>query len=569
MYNDAAEWATQDTDTKLGLFEFVKGVAWHDLEKTWFLQQYYGYGYPLPNSLRGKTLTRDDFDTNGGGLNNGGGSGGDSGSRTDCMCRPLRLTFEQSLRPWADGTKTQQKDGVYQNTWGTPPSESFSRAGKRWVAWGMKGPAKYMQAWQETPRCTRGRTYENVMSTEESELSGAGDNFTDATGGNQSMVKMIWACVGFEDLIPEECLCERDPRIRVCYTYSGESMASAETLSGGICRGGRDAMAYSEDLSFIAYNSNFENDSGLEVIQSGRLRAGVSCSYSADWSSFIADVLLAGVYASKALVKTKTIIGAGSAIFYGFKMADAIKNAAKGPIESFTGSCGVRRAQSPAVLDGCFTRTLTQNQEAVVLLQSNGKVLVRGKGRHKGTARVLSSFGLSVTMQRSDPDQIGPICCRTGNGVYSLAHTPGNPFASLGGLQTWARNNFFADGIDQVDNISNMNGEYGYRDGGGLNEACQLQIANVTPHSRGASVAGLFSTAQLNIAGQVITVENNTDLQHILTITDMNGQPLAQKTIAPMMDNSYDLSSWDVPQGVYIYQLSNGQHLQSGKIFKY
>jgi hypothetical protein len=558
MYEDASEWATQSEDIQLGLFEFVESTSWHDLEKTWFLQQFYGFGYPMPDHFKNKIPTRNDFDLNGGGIEN-----------TDCMCRPLRLTFNQSLNPRVDGIQTQQKDGIYQNTWGTPPSESFSKAGKRWVAWGIKGPAKYMQAWQETPRCTNGNTYENTMSSDEDDLSGAGTNFSSNTGGKQSIIRITWACVGFDDMIPENCQCERDPRIRVCYTYSGETMANAETLGGGWCRGGRGVAAYAEDHAFIAYNGNAANLDDIEIIDAGMMRAGVGCNYSVDWSDFLASLAKSGFYGVKAMAKAKTVVGIGVAVYYGIKLADEISNLFNGPEESFTGSCGSRTAQGPGLIEGCFTRQLNQNKETVVMLQSNGKVHVEGKGRHKGTARILSSFGLTTTMQRSDVDQIGPVCCRTGNGVYSLAHTPGNPFSSLPGLQSWARNNFIADGLDQVDYLGNMNGEYGFRDGGGINEECALQILNVTPRTTRPNFEGGATIANINVSGHTLQIENITDTEQNLIISDVSGRTFLIEKIAPLRNFSYDISVLNVPAGMYFYRLSGSGLTYSGKMVKY
>ena len=560
LYNIVSEWVTSTGDASVGLFDYLYAQdELHSLEKTWFLQQFYGYGYPLTDDLKGMVPERSDFDER----------GLTPTVSSECLCRPLRLTFQHSIRPEAEGIQTTSKDGVYENTWGTPPSQSFSRAGKRWVAWGMKGPAKYMQAWQESPRCTRGDNYATEMSFDESQLNGPGNNFADATGGNQSFVRMTWACVGFDDLIPESCLCERNPRVRVCYTYSGEAMAEAETLGGGVCRGGRSSLAFAEDMAFMAYNSDADNRDNAEVIESGTMRAGVSCGRSADWSGFIASVVKAGFYASKVFAKAKSGISILTSIYYGLKLADEIEKAANGPKQEYSGSCGKRTAVGPGLINGCFTRTLNQNSEAVALLQSNGTIRVEGKGRHRASGRILSSFGLTVTMQRSDPDQIGPICCRTGNGVYSLAHTPGNPWSGLSALQSWARNNFFADGLDQVDNINNLDGEYGYRDGGGINEECALQIENITPHDRSSEGQGDSQYSDIRFNGQSFGIVNTTDNRKELTIFNAAGQLVFNQIVSAGEDYTIDMPSTSWPSGIYMYQLKDGKVVESGKIFKY
>lgn len=554
MYDPVSLWAT-DPESGKNLFDFVNSQEeWNQLEKTWFLQQYLGYGYALPDALVGQIPSRGDFEK------------GNSTLRSSCLCRPLRLTFDQSIRPVTTGIQTQQKDGEYANVWGTPPSESFSKAGKRWVAWGMRGPAKYMQAWQETPRCTRGDTYENTMSFDANDLEGAGTNFSSVTGGNQSIVRMIWACIGFDEMIPEDCLCERNPRVRVCYTYSGQALAFSETLGGGWCRGGRGAAAFAQDNVFVAYNENANGLNAAEIIESGRVTAGSGCNRSVNWGDLGASLTKSALYASKALVKAKTVIGIGVSIFYANKLANEISNLWKIDLIQTTGSCGERTANGPSIIDGCFTRTLDQNKESVVMMQSNGKVHVEGKGRHKGSARVLSSFGLTVTMQPSDPDQAGDVCCRTGNGVYSLSHTPGNPHANLGGLQDWARGNFITDGLDQVDNVTNMNGHYGYRDGGGINEQCDLQLVNIAPSLR--SLSSESRGYKVDVFDQILSVQNSSDQQLEVVIHDVAGRVLAQHQVSPNMNRTVDYGSEPWPSGMYIARVSDGITTSIEKFYK-
>lgn len=120
-----------------------------------------------------------------------------------------------------------------------------------------------------------------------------------------------------------------------------------------------------------------------------------------------------------------------------------------------------------------------------------------------------------------------------------------------------------------MDNINNLNGEYGYRDGGGINEECALQIANRTPHGRSSEGQSDPQNFSIRFNGLSFGIENTTDQRKELNIFNSAGQLVFKKIVSAGEDYTLDMPSSSWASGIYLYQVRDGETVETGKIFKY
>ncbi len=440
-------------------------------------------------------------------------------------------------------------------------------------------PSGMDQVWIDSPRCTNGRTYKNAVGFDPDRLEGKGNEFT-KTGGNRAVLKYALACIGVESFVPSDCYCERDISVHVCYKYAARLDARSEIRGGGICRNGRFSRAYAEEIAFIAWTPDQQTLDDYEVLDANRWYAGSGCEQSTNWGEFLANVALTSLYAFKALKKPENVIDYALQVYYTDKLADQIKTLfSTKPIENNpTSSCGLAIApvQSGSVmLDNCIPLPLNVNRTMVVVLQSSSLLHVEGRGRFKDTnARVLSAYGLTGVIDRSEPHIVGEVCCRTGHAVYNIAGTPGFNGLTEAGLSSWVRSNFQARAVDLFDEIEPIHGQWGYR-GGGSRSDCRLEIVDGRSHDgqgfENYRVPTTLAELSLEQHGNMLLVKNGKPGQDWrLAIMDINGRTLHATAGGTMLQEWIDLSGFNWPAGLYVGFLEgSGHQRQVLKIIKH
>ena len=568
IFNPVSHWL--DEPSGMDLYQFVQTRHdWHLLEKTWLLQQFLYYGKPLRDEWIG-TLPPDPRGPVTGDDPPPPPPPGPSGGEGDeCRCLVLRLSINTSNDPEDGIIHIDDKNGNWENVWEVSDQQSFSKAGKMWYAYGMRGPAKYNQVWIDSPRCTNGRTYKNAVGFDPDRLEGKGEEFT-KTGGNRAVLKYALACIGVESFVPSDCYCERDISVHVCYKYAARLDARSEIRGGGICRNGRFSRAYAEEIAFIAWTPDQQTLDDYEVLDANRWYAGSGCEQSTNWGEFLANVALTSLYAFKALKKPENVIDYALQVYYTDKLADQIKTLfSTKPIENNpTSSCGLAIApvQSGSVmLDNCIPLPLNVNRTMVVVLQSSSLLHVEGRGRFKDTnARVLSAYGLTGVIDRSEPHIVGEVCCRTGHAVYNIAGTPGFNGLTEAGLSSWVRSNFQARAVDLFDEIEPIHGQWGYR-GGGSRSDCRLEIVDGRSHDgqgfENYRVPTTLAELSLEQHGNMLLVKNGKPGQDWrLAIMDINGRTLHATAGGTTLQEWIDLSGFNWPAGLYVGFLEGSNH---------
>ena len=541
MFDELSWWFGHPNGQNI--FQFVNSqLDWHIIEKLWFIQQFIYYGKALPdNHALVVPSTRDTTIINTGG---------------DCLCRPLRLTKSMEIRPFRGRTAIDNKNGNWNNVWGGDTNRFNGGNGKRWHAFGMRGPAKYKQVWIESPRCTDGQTFKNTIGYDSTRVNGSGNSFLPFTEGNKAIIKYVFGCLNIFDFTPDDCSCERQMGVRISYTYGSQANAEAEILGGGLCKVvngvARAAAAQAEDLAFLVWTDNADDPESYAIHRSALIGAGVSCNRGIDWGTFTANLIMAGVYAYKALKPAKEPWDPVIAYIYGGKLSEQINKLFTTNLISRTGGCGFRETLGSGMLDNSVNINLNINKTAVAVLQSNSIVHVEGMGRFKANARILSAYGMTGTILSSEPDVAGEVCCRTGSGVYSLAGTPGFPLLTENGLRPWVTARFFEQGIDLVDNINNIDGQFGYR-GGGIRPDCLLEITNPPISGLPPNLSEVTSTKiTLEQRGNYLYVNNGTESIWELTITDMMGK-IVYKNHGESIHNEFiSINDLTHSKGLYI-----------------
>ncbi|MCR9098783.1 MAG: T9SS type A sorting domain-containing protein [bacterium] len=191
-------------------------------------------------------------------------------------------------------------------------------------------------------------------------------------------------------------------------------------------------------------------------------------------------------------------------------------------------------------------------------------------------ARILSAYGLVGSLQRSDPDQVGEICCRTGHGVYSIATVPTDPeeniatIPPIGELQDFVEFSFLTQGIDLIDDISNINGEFGYR-GGGVRKDCLLEIVSGRSNDDSkpqTSESILKSPAELKQNGNTIWLnrDNSDSSPWHFSVYDLSGRLITEKDGNDTEAELIDLENESWPNGIYLGVLRSDKQIIPIKI---
>jgi hypothetical protein len=435
--------------------------------------------------------------------------------------------------------------------------------GKRWYAYSYEGAAKYQQVWIETARCIGGN---HKMEIDNLSPDGPG-SAAGPEGGNRSLLSYVFACVGIDDFRPQDCPCERPRRVRACWKYAAEGLVSVDRRSPG-CLNGRGVWGGATDVAVLASRYSDLDSASMPMPLAGNiLTAGAGCSMNFDEAKLLVNLFNVGynIYKTIKLAGTSGPVGLVGGAYYGNKAAKAIKDLFSDDYVNTSGSCGTVVTPAGVLLEGCEFFDLQPNRTRVIVLMSNSRVIVEGYGRYRGTARVLSSYALSGTVSRSDPDQTGQNCCSNGHGVYSLsAFYPGMNTASA---QQWVRSNFIAAGLQLIPGLNvNIPGEYGYR-GGGERPDCRLVI--VDGRSKEGSASALSRERCLEAAGGILWLRNHPEEQpwrfHLL---DAAGRILYTRHGIGSNMILYDFWSAQIPGGVYFAQFQSSFGMESLRVVK-
>lgn len=556
LFNPISSWLNNPNNQNF--YDFVanlEGVHLH--EKINVMQQFLYYGLQLKDAWAGalppnpQTLDWDDP-----GLP-------PIPRNKDCLCRPLRLTVSDLISPFNGDEPIDEKNGNYKAAYGgVEPTGFKNNRGRRWHAYGMKGPAKYQQVWIETRKCVNNYYGEGIGYTNEV-LDGEGENYVYAEP-NIAQLKYVFACIGVDDYMPEDCQCERQMQVDVCYRYDVHGYAESDQ-KGVACWNGRRAAAVASDYTFLAWKENEYSDDEFVPLDGVELQVAVGCESTPNWAEFLVNVGLAAFYAYKAIVASPSdgFIPALYSAYASNSLKEQIEQVSQTPIIKRSGTCGVEQGWNS--MKGCKKLDLNINQTMVVALISSSRVYAEGLGLYHANARILSSYGLVGSLQKSDPDQTGEVCCRTGHGIYSVATVPTENLDSdvdsapatippLDALQEWVREMFLGQGIDLIDDISNINGEYGYR-GGGARRDCLLEIVdsrNDKNENNEIVEAGLKSTTQLQQLGKSVWLRSSTPSAWHFSVFDLGGRILTETRGSDSNTELLNLEQQPWPTGLYL-----------------
>lgn len=537
LYRPLSHWL-YSPEPGSNLYSFVAGLGdAHYLEKASFIQQFFYGGHPLPDDQIGLMPSAPSVSIG-----------------QPCLCRPLQLMVKESAIPIDRLEMMNSEDGNYLPDYktGYETTQYFGSGdrGKRWYAYSYEGAGKYQQVWIETARCVGGnRKMEIDNLSPDGPGSAAGPE-----GGNRSMLSYVFACIGLDDFRPQDCPCERPRRVRACWRYAAEALVSVD-LRSGFCWNGRGIWGGATDVVVLASGySDLDSASMPMPLASNIITAGAGCSMNFDEAKLAVNLFNVGlnVYKTIKLLGVSTPIGIAGGVFYANKAAKSIKDLFSDDYVQTSGSCGTVVTPAGILLDGCEFFDLEPNRTRVIVLMSNSRLIVEGYGRYHGTARVLSSYALSGTISRSDPDQTGQNCCSNGHGVYSLsAFYPGMNTANA---QQWVRSNFIAAGLQLIPGLNlNISGEFGYR-GGGERSDCRLVI--VDGRSKEEASPATIQSRRLEAAGSILWLRNHPEEQtwrfHLM---DAAGRMLYTSQGVGGNVILYDFRSAQIPAGVYFVQL--------------
>ena len=203
----------------------------------------------------------------------------------------------------------------------------------------------------------------------------------------------------------------------------------------------------------------------------------------------------------------------------------------------------------------------------VVTLVSSSQLEVKGFGKYQSNARILSSFGLTGTLAKSEPEQTGPNCCSLGSGVYLLsAYCPGLTRSSL---RTWARERFmaylnFVPGI----NLDSMTGEYGYR-GGGARPDCALVVVQDRNDGAESALPTTISEGFLEVRGTAVWLFKQPEKQAWqFDLVDVNGKVIHSFNGDYTDSELIDLQEANIPAGLYFGQLRDKTGVKNIRLTK-
>lgn len=563
--------APDQESNNLDIFSFVNEQPWHNIEKSWFLQEYVYSGKPFPNNLKGYSPGNPNEEQQGPSFPP---PGPPPGVLTDCICRPLRISVTSEISPSRGKKSIGQNKFEWNNVYGGG-EENFSKAGKRWHGYGMRGPAKYKQVWINSPRCTRGNRYKNTLSSYASQLEGSAESesdlYGDEQGGNRATLKYAFACVGIDELRPDDCPCEREPPfVTVCYKYSAGVRVRADQIDGGICNGGRESVAYANDNALFAYTLDDLDPLAARIHDGQKIEYGVRCNQSMDWGTLAANILGLGYYTfatlKSAKIATNNPLFLISYFYYSNLLSDQIKQTFTDQYVNYEGTCGLATNPGIELLDGCIRVSLSKNKTAAFTLISNGKVHVEGKGRFTADARILSAYGLTGVIDRSDPDVVGNVCCRNGHATYSKSGTLGYNALTEGALNSWVSGKFQDRAVDVYANIYDVGGNTGFL-GGGNNPVCSLEIVNplertTTGLGSGKNYSNFIKLKQYSDQIEIIPSSNSPWQGSII---DLSGRVISTFNGQDSTPKFFNLEEIQTQSGLYIIQVEQDGHFKTEK----
>ena len=550
LYHPISNWLQSSPEPGTNLYTFVAGLSdAHYIEKAYFLQQFFYGGYALPDAQIGQTPLLPTVNT-----------------ESQCLCRPLQLTVAESALPIDGREVIDNQNGNYLPVYktGDQTGQTFGH-GKRWYAYSYEGAAKYQQVWIETRKCVGG---DNKMQMDNLSSNGPGAAAGPAAG-NQALLSYTFACIGIDDFRPEDCPCERTRAAKVCWKYAGQADVSVD-LRSGWCWNGRGIWGGATDVVTLMAGFTDLNPTTMPMpLAANVITAGAGCSKNFDEAKLAVNLVKTALYG----YKTIKSLGIEDPAFdeqlwgalYGNQAANAIKDLFSDDYVETSGSCGTVVNPGGLMLDGCQFFDLEVNRTLVVALVSNSKLIVEGQGKYQGNARILSSYALSGTVSKSDPDQTGENCCSNGHGVYSLSSF--YPGMSTSSSQGWVRTNFIAAGLNFIPGLDlDITGEYGKR-GGGERPDCKLVI--VDGRSDDHSTLMGEPTSYLKALGNTVWIQNQpVSQQWQFSVMDAGGRILHTRHGSGTDVAVYDFENDQIPAGIYFVQIRTGAGIESLRVVK-
>lgn len=299
------------------------------------------------------------------------------------------------------------------------------------------------------------------------------------------------------------------------------------------------------------------------------ITAGAACEMNFDESKLAVNLFKTALYGYKTIKSLKndnpTFDEQLWGVYYGNQAANAIKDLFSDDYVQTNGSCGTVINPGGTLIEGCRFFDLEVNRTLVVALVSNSMLKVEGKGKYQGNARLLSSYALTGTISRSDPDQTGVNCCSNGHGVFSLSSF--YPGFNTSSAQGWARSNFIGAGLNNIPGLDlNINTEWGYR-GGGEREDCRLVIVN--GRSNESDNETVATDKRIQVFGNSVWLKNQEDGQDWqFTIVDASGRIVHFLNGRGSDVLLYDFNTTQDPTGVYYLHLRNNSGVESYKMIK-
>jgi len=553
LYHPISNWLQSSPEPGTNLYTFVAGLNdAHYIEKAYFVQQFFYGGYSLPDGQIGQMPSPPTVN-----------------SESQCLCRPLQLTVKENALPIDGREAIDSQNGNYLPDYKTGESTTqyfgSGDRGKRWYAYSYEGPAKYQQVWIETKKCKGG---DEKMQMDNLSSNGPG-SAAGPSAGNQALLSYTFACIGIDDFRPEDCPCERTRAARVCWKYAGKAEVSVD-LRPGWCWNGRGIWGGATDVvTLMAGFTDLDPTTMPMPLAANVITAGAGCSKNFDEAKLAVNLVKTALYG----YKTIKSLGIDDPTFneqlwgslYGNQAANAIEALFSDDYVQTTGSCGTVINPGGVMLDGCRFFDLEINRTLVVALVSNSKLIVEGHGKYQGNARILSSYALSGTVSKSDPDQTGENCCSNGHGVYSLSSF--YPGMSTSSSQSWVSTNFIAAGLNLIPGLNlNITGEYGKR-GGGERPDCKLVI--VDGRSDGHSASTTEQPSHLQALGNSIWIQNQPEAQQWhFSVMDAGGRILHTRHGSGTDIAVYDFENYPIPSGIYFVQLRTGTGVESLRVVK-
>ena len=554
LYYPITNWVQEGRKAEGDLYHLVADLpAVHYLEKSHFIQQFFYGGHPLSDKEMGGIPERP--------LNL---------SVSECLCRPLNLLVSQSVTPSEEQIWTDTENGIYLPKYklGQNTIQHFgnNNRGKRWYSYSHDGPAKYQQVWIETRKCVGGN---NKMRLDHESTNGAGTAKAPATASDATLT-YTFTCIGLEDFKPEDCPCEEKRRVQVHWTYRAQAEISTD-LKSGWCKNGRGVWGAATDVVTLMWGYSDQGPENMPLpLNAGQIMVGAGCGMDFNASAAAVNLLQTVLHGYKAITNLGQNIPNSSlpnwAQLYGNRAASFIDTLISGDNMQTAGGCGTLINPGGTLLQGSKRFDLEVNRRLVVSLISNSKLIVEGHGKYQANARILSSYAMSGTIMRSDPDQSGVNCCSNGHGVYSLAsYSPG---MNTDIAQEWVRSNFIGAGLNNIPGLNlNITGEFGYR-GGGARPDCNLVI--VSKRASDSPEHSLRENApKMYTMGNEVWLSSQTEAKDWqFVVLDANGKVVHQKNGVDSGIQLFNVNQASIATGIYFLQFRDNAGLETLKVVK-